>query len=167
MFECSWALKWSHVHECCTRVLFLKVFELILKITGFCRHRREEQEYDCLLKLEMSSVLYVHTQRFVAEIQCFCRQFSQLQSVVNSLHSAAAGIVVSLYGNVEVSALTSSCRDWKAVLNITGASRTDATHKTPPRAPCWLPCHTASSEFLLPRDPGGGPRQAVCEQQFL
>ncbi|XP_069683777.1 intermembrane lipid transfer protein Vps13D isoform X2 [Periplaneta americana] len=62
------------------------------------RHRQKqpgvEVEYDSLLKLEMSSVLYVHTQRFVAEIQAFCHHFSQLQSVVNSIHSAAAGIVV-------------------------------------------------------------------------
>ncbi|PNF41787.1 hypothetical protein B7P43_G02611, partial [Cryptotermes secundus] len=55
---------------------------------------RVKLDYDSLLKLEMSSVLYVHTHRFVAEIQAFCHHFSQLQSFVNSIHSAAAGIVV-------------------------------------------------------------------------
>jgi hypothetical protein len=68
--------------------LFLKIF----------RHRQQRSgadlEYDSFLKLEMSSVLYVHTQRFVAEILAFYEHFSQLQSVVNSIHSAAAGIVV-------------------------------------------------------------------------
>lgn len=62
------------------------------------RHRQQrpgaELEYDSFLKLEMSSVLYVHTQRFVAEIHAFYEHFSQLQSVVNSIHSATAGIVV-------------------------------------------------------------------------
>jgi vacuolar protein sorting-associated protein 13D len=62
------------------------------------RHRQQrpgvDLEYDSFLKLEMSSVLYVHTQRFVAEIHAFYEHFSQLQSVVSSIHSAAAGIVV-------------------------------------------------------------------------
>jgi hypothetical protein len=55
---------------------------------------RVKLDYDSLLKLEMSSVLYVHTQRFVAEIQAFCHHFSQLQSFLNSVRSAAAGTVV-------------------------------------------------------------------------
>jgi len=70
-------------------------FNIFLKIF---RHRQQRSgadlEYDSFLKLEMSSVLYVHTQRFVAEILAFYEHFSQLQSVVNSIHSAAAGIVV-------------------------------------------------------------------------
>jgi len=68
--------------------IFLKLFRHKQRRSG------ADLEYDSFLKLEMSSVLYVHTQRFVAEILAFYEHFSQLQSVVNSIHSAAAGIVV-------------------------------------------------------------------------
>jgi hypothetical protein len=70
-------------------------YKILLKIFRYKQQRpRAELEYDSFLKLEMSSVLYVHTQRFVAEIHAFYEHFSQLQSVVNGIHSAAAGIVV-------------------------------------------------------------------------
>lgn len=42
---------------------------------------RQELDPDATLKIQMSSVKYVHTKRFVAEIQKFFRDFSQLQTV--------------------------------------------------------------------------------------
>ncbi|XP_034247458.1 vacuolar protein sorting-associated protein 13D isoform X2 [Thrips palmi] len=47
-----------------------------------------KREYDSQLKIEMSSVLYVHTQRFLAEINAFFRHFSQLQNVLINIRSA-------------------------------------------------------------------------------
>ncbi|CAG2061726.1 unnamed protein product [Timema podura] len=47
--------------------------------------------FDSHLKIEMSSVLYVHTSRFVAEIQEFFHSFSRLQDVVESIRAATAG----------------------------------------------------------------------------
>lgn len=46
------------------------------------------REVDVCLKMEMTSVLYVHTQRFVAELQAFFRHFSQLQKLLGSIRSA-------------------------------------------------------------------------------
>ncbi|GLH07616.1 Vacuolar protein sorting-associated protein 13D [Gryllus bimaculatus] len=50
-----------------------------------------QRECDSRLSLEMSSVIYVHTRRFVAELQAFFYRFSQLQSVVASIRAAASG----------------------------------------------------------------------------
>lgn len=46
-------------------------------------NKRDQQDLDpdATLKIQMSSVKYVHTKRFVAEIQKFFRDFSQLQTV--------------------------------------------------------------------------------------
>lgn len=37
---------------------------------------------DTRLLIEMSSVVYVHTKRFISDIQAFFKEFSQLQSVI-------------------------------------------------------------------------------------
>lgn len=50
--------------------------------------------YDAQMFLEMSSVMYVHTKRFVAEIQAFFNHFSQLQSVMKSIRDATSGQTV-------------------------------------------------------------------------
>lgn len=55
--------------------------------------------YDAQLFLEMSSVMYVHTKRFVAEIQAFLNHFSQLQSVMKSIRDATSGQMVSCIFN--------------------------------------------------------------------
>lgn len=46
------------------------------------------RDIDAHLKMDMTSVLYVHTQRFVAELQAFFRHFSQLQKLLGSIRSA-------------------------------------------------------------------------------
>ncbi|KAK5644974.1 hypothetical protein RI129_006274 [Pyrocoelia pectoralis] len=46
-------------------------------------------DFDAQLKLEMSSVFYVHTKRFVVEIQAFFHHFTQLQSVMHGIRAAA------------------------------------------------------------------------------
>lgn len=51
----------------------------------------ESNTFDCQLKLKMSSVLYVHTKRFVVEIQAFFQHFSQLQSVMSGIRAATSG----------------------------------------------------------------------------
>jgi vacuolar protein sorting-associated protein 13D len=50
--------------------------------------------YDAQLSLEMSSVMYVHTKRFVAEIQAFFNHFTQLQAVMKSIRAATSGQMV-------------------------------------------------------------------------
>ncbi|XP_054285267.1 intermembrane lipid transfer protein VPS13D-like [Macrosteles quadrilineatus] len=45
------------------------------------------REYDTYLRLDMMSVQYVHTKRFIAELQAFFRQFSQLQRILNGIRS--------------------------------------------------------------------------------
>lgn len=58
----------------------------------YSRHAPEmDQEYDAELILDMSSVTYVHTKRFVAEIQAFFQYFSQLQSVMRGIRNATSG----------------------------------------------------------------------------
>ncbi|XP_063232383.1 intermembrane lipid transfer protein Vps13D [Bacillus rossius redtenbacheri] len=49
-----------------------------------------EPPCDMQLKIEMSSVLYVHTKRFVAEIHEFFYRFHQLQEVVESIRLATS-----------------------------------------------------------------------------
>lgn len=55
-----------------------------------------EKEYDALLKLDMASVMYVHTKRFVAEIQAFFNKFIERQAtVMKGIHAATSGKLVS------------------------------------------------------------------------
>ncbi|KAB0794994.1 hypothetical protein PPYR_11833 [Photinus pyralis] len=46
-------------------------------------------DFDAQLKLEMSSVFYVHTKRFMVEVQAFFYHFTQLQSVMQGIRAAA------------------------------------------------------------------------------
>lgn len=54
---------------------------------------REHRPHDARLKLEMSAVHYVHTQRFVAELQTFFGHFSQLWSIMRNLRAGAGAVV--------------------------------------------------------------------------
>lgn len=45
----------------------------------------------------MSSVFYVHTKRFVAEIQAFLNHFTQLQAVMQGIRAAASSQKVGFY----------------------------------------------------------------------
>ncbi|XP_055636021.1 intermembrane lipid transfer protein Vps13D isoform X3 [Toxorhynchites rutilus septentrionalis] len=53
---------------------------------NYTRHEaksiRRDLQKDALLKIEMSSVRFVHTKRFISEIQLFFKEFSQLQTPV-------------------------------------------------------------------------------------
>lgn len=49
--------------------------------------------YDAQLKIHMSAVHYVHTQRFVAELQAFFSHFSQLRTVMANLRTHGTAIV--------------------------------------------------------------------------
>lgn len=53
-----------------------------------------EKDYDAKITIDMSSVMYVHTKRFVAEIQAFFNHFTQLQSVMKSIRLATSGQLV-------------------------------------------------------------------------
>ncbi|XP_020286741.1 vacuolar protein sorting-associated protein 13D isoform X3 [Pseudomyrmex gracilis] len=53
----------------------------------------EDRPYDARLKLEMSAVHYVHTQRFVAELQMFFGHFSQLWSIMRNLRAGAGAVI--------------------------------------------------------------------------
>ncbi|XP_015598611.1 vacuolar protein sorting-associated protein 13D isoform X2 [Cephus cinctus] len=55
----------------------------------------DNREHDARLKLKMSAVHYVHTQRFVSELQAFFSHFSQLQTVMATLR-ADDGTVVDM-----------------------------------------------------------------------
>ena len=46
---------------------------------------------DATLKIRMSSIIYVHTNRFYSELVAFFNQFHQLHSVTNRMREAAAG----------------------------------------------------------------------------
>lgn len=50
--------------------------------------------HDAKLNLRMSSVVYVHTKRFIAEIQAFLKHFTQLHAVMTSLRAATSGQTV-------------------------------------------------------------------------
>lgn len=43
------------------------------------------------VKLRMSSVRYVHTNRFQSEVVAFAQHFNQLQEVLGTMRAAAAG----------------------------------------------------------------------------
>ncbi|XP_034948002.1 vacuolar protein sorting-associated protein 13D isoform X2 [Chelonus insularis] len=49
--------------------------------------------YDSKLKLQMSAVHYVHTQRFIAELQAFFRHFSQLRAIMANLRAGDVDVV--------------------------------------------------------------------------
>ncbi|CAH0555796.1 unnamed protein product [Brassicogethes aeneus] len=53
-----------------------------------------DKDYDAKLSIDMSSVMYVHTKRFVAEILTFFNHFTQLQSVMKSIRVATSGQLV-------------------------------------------------------------------------
>ncbi|KAK1118264.1 hypothetical protein K0M31_015307 [Melipona bicolor] len=53
----------------------------------------EKRPYDARLKLEMSAVHYVHTQRFVAELQAFFGHFSQLWTIMANLRAGVGAII--------------------------------------------------------------------------
>ncbi|XP_066594830.1 intermembrane lipid transfer protein Vps13D isoform X2 [Prorops nasuta] len=53
----------------------------------------EEMSCDAQLKLEMSAVHYVHTQRFIAELQAFFSHFSKLWSIMRSLRAGAGAVI--------------------------------------------------------------------------
>lgn len=50
-----------------------------------------KREFDISLKLSMSSVRYVHTNRFQSELVAFCQHFLQLQDVLGRMRAASAG----------------------------------------------------------------------------
>lgn len=43
-----------------------------------------KRDYDISVRLRMSSIRYVHTQRFQNETMAFCQHFQQLQEVIYS-----------------------------------------------------------------------------------
>lgn len=51
----------------------------------------ETKDCDAKLKIKMSSVIYVHTKRFIAEIQAFFKHFTQLHAVMRSIRAATSG----------------------------------------------------------------------------
>lgn len=53
----------------------------------------EKRPYDAQLKLEMSAVHYVHTQRFVAELGAFFGHFSQLWTIMANLRAGVGAII--------------------------------------------------------------------------
>ncbi|XP_072751576.1 intermembrane lipid transfer protein Vps13D isoform X2 [Anoplolepis gracilipes] len=53
----------------------------------------EDRPHDAQLKLEMSAVHYVHTQRFVAELQAFFGHFSQLWSIMKNLRAGVGAVI--------------------------------------------------------------------------
>ncbi|KAF7280409.1 hypothetical protein GWI33_006075 [Rhynchophorus ferrugineus] len=54
------------------------------------------KEYDAQLKLDMASVMYVHTKRFIAEIQAFFNKFIERQAtVMKGIQAATSGKLAS------------------------------------------------------------------------
>ncbi|KAK7503179.1 hypothetical protein BaRGS_00005444, partial [Batillaria attramentaria] len=49
------------------------------------------REFDMSLSLKMSSIRYVHTNRFQSELVAFCQHFLQLQDVLGRMRAASAG----------------------------------------------------------------------------
>ena len=49
------------------------------------------RDYDMSVKLHMTSVCYVHTQRFLLETLAFCQHFLQLQNLLGQMRAASAG----------------------------------------------------------------------------
>lgn len=55
-----------------------------------------KRDYDIKVCLQMASVLYVHTQRFQAEVVAFMQHFTQLQDVLGRQRAAIEGQTVSV-----------------------------------------------------------------------
>ena len=53
----------------------------------------DKRPYDAELKLQMSAVHYVHTQRFVTELQEFFIHFSQLRTVMANLRAGGSAVI--------------------------------------------------------------------------
>ena len=53
----------------------------------------DKRPYDAQLKLQMSAVHYVHTQRFIAELQAFFAHFSQLRTVMANLRAGGSAVI--------------------------------------------------------------------------
>ncbi|XP_076807510.1 intermembrane lipid transfer protein VPS13D-like [Clavelina lepadiformis] len=66
------------------------------------------REFDISVKLRMSSIRYVHTQRFQNETVAYCQHFQQLQEVLGRMRAASVG------QNVR----TTSCRQARVLLSI-------------------------------------------------
>lgn len=69
-------------------VLFLKIcilFRYGLPDPGL------ERDFDIFVQLEMSSVRYIHTQRFISEILAFAQHFNQMQDVLGQWRAATSG----------------------------------------------------------------------------
>ncbi|XP_064107510.1 intermembrane lipid transfer protein VPS13D-like isoform X2 [Macrobrachium nipponense] len=56
-----------------------------------------QRECDIRVKLKMSSVMYVHTQRFAMELTQFIQQFNQLRDIVSRWRETSAGRKLSEY----------------------------------------------------------------------
>ncbi|CAL1290806.1 unnamed protein product [Larinioides sclopetarius] len=55
----------------------------------------EQHDYDMSVKCQMSSVQYVHTQRFLTEITTFFRHFNEMQELIRKIRLAASGADVN------------------------------------------------------------------------
>ena len=60
----------------------------------------QQRECDMSLKLRMSSVRYIHTQRFLTELIAFVQNFLQLQDVLGRMRAASVGKKVGQLGRV-------------------------------------------------------------------
>ncbi|XP_030843346.1 vacuolar protein sorting-associated protein 13D-like [Strongylocentrotus purpuratus] len=58
--------------------------------------KKSQREFDMRVKLRMSTVRYVHTNRFQSEVVAFAQHFNQLQEVLGTMRAAAAGHEVSV-----------------------------------------------------------------------
>ena len=74
----------------------------MLRISLLCfspRHGEPDpflkRDYDMRLVLKMSSIQYVHTQRFLSEVIAFAQHFLQLQEVLGRMRAASQGNEVS------------------------------------------------------------------------
>ncbi|XP_071526978.1 intermembrane lipid transfer protein VPS13D [Panulirus ornatus] len=56
-----------------------------------------QRECDIRVKLKMSSVMYIHTQRFAYELTQFVQQFNRLRDIVSRWRATSAGLKVSDY----------------------------------------------------------------------
>lgn len=74
---------------------------------------------DAKLKIQMSSVKYVHTKRFVAEIQAFFKEFQQLQTVsaiaVHIINSFNSLIPISNFSQIAHEIFTASASENQAI----------------------------------------------------
>ncbi len=57
-----------------------------------------QREYDNALKLRMSSVKYIHTQRFISELTNYFQQFNQLQDALSRMRALSLGVGNINYG---------------------------------------------------------------------